>query len=194
MRHSKTGISRAGLCGTAHVKNTRICRHRALPTVSNCALTRPQATSSLSPRRVVLLALGSCCCLNPMIGGTEGCDRASRSAPPACVPAPRRALLRLCCASQYCTPLFFHCNRDMRFLSRRPPLRSSTAAAPGAPAGASPATASTAAPAAIEALPDALLEAIFLQLDAHTLLQRVALVSRRFRRVAEGQVGRPGGR
>ncbi|KAL4444859.1 hypothetical protein ABPG77_003909 [Micractinium sp. CCAP 211/92] len=63
-----------------------------------------------------------------------------------------------------------------------------TAASPGASPCAAPAAGSTAAPpSAIDALPDALLEAILLQLDAHTLLQRVALVSRRFRRVAEGQ-------
>lgn len=45
----------------------------------------------------------------------------------------------------------------------------------------------TAALATIDALPDAVLEAILLQLDVRTLLQRVALVSSRFRRMAEDQ-------
>ncbi len=83
-------------------------------------------------------------------------------------------------------------------LGSKPSVRSSTAAtaaSPGASPCAAPAAGSTAAPpSAIDALPDALLEAILLQLDAHTLLQRVALVSRRFRRVAEGQVRRRAGR
>ncbi|KAL4425959.1 hypothetical protein ABPG75_009975 [Micractinium tetrahymenae] len=63
-------------------------------------------------------------------------------------------------------------------------------AAPGGSAAAEPLpprASHAAAPTSIDILPEALLEAIFLQLDAPTLLHRVALVSRRFRRVAQGQ-------